>query len=265
MNLLLIIDPQNDFCNPGDENGVGKGSLYVNGAETDMRNLAWWIRANNDTIDHIAVTLDNHYLNDIAHPNYWEDETGKNPEPFTSITSKDVEEKKWLPLFAYDRTLEYLKKLESYNTYPHTIWSEHCLIGSEGAAIYKPVFEAITQWQKNGTFFQPIMKGAYPFSEHFGAFAAQVMFDDAPETQLNNQLIDEIGTFDNVFLAGEAKSHCVANTLKQIIDYAPGLVEKLIILEDTMSDVTGFENFAQNIYDKAKQLGAKFKTTKDFE
>lgn len=265
MNILLIIDPQNDFCNPGDENGKNKGSLYVPGAEEDMGRLAWFILSNMDKINHIAVTLDSHYVNDISHPNFWTDKDGKLPEPFTQITLEDLKSKRWMPTFAPDRITDYFEKLEKQKEYPHTIWPEHCLLGSEGAAIYKPVFDAISQWSRQGKFYQPVMKGQYPFSEHFGAFAAQVSYDDVPETQINTDLVDELGQFDTIFIAGEAKSHCVANTVKQLIDYAPGLVSKLIILEDTMSDVTGFENFAENIYKKAETLGAKIMKTTEVE
>ncbi len=48
-NALLIIDPQNDFCNPGDTTESNKGSLYVDGAEKDMLRLANWIKQNKDT------------------------------------------------------------------------------------------------------------------------------------------------------------------------------------------------------------------------
>jgi len=258
MNALLIIDPQNDFCKPADENGQRKGALYVPNAENDMKKLSFWINVNSDKIDHIIVTLDSHFINDISHPNFWEDENSKNPAPFTQITLKDLEENKLRPIFVPDRAHEYLKKLEEQNEYPHVIWPEHCLLGSEGAAIYKPVFDAINLWSKQGRFFQPVIKGEYPFAEHFGAFSAQVAFDDVPDTQLNVELIDELGQFDNIYLSGEAKSHCVANTLKQLIDYAPGLVSKLKIIEDTISDVQGFENFAEKTFIKAINLGAKY-------
>jgi len=265
MNILLIIDPQNDFCNPGDENGNNKGSLYVPNAEEDMGRLAWFILSNIENINHIAVTLDSHYINDISHPNFWTDKDGNRPEAFTQISLEDIIAKKWMPLFSPERVKDYFEKLEKQNEYPHTIWPEHCLLGSEGAAIYRPVLDAISQWSRRGKFYQPIMKGQYPFSEHFGAFAAQVSFDDVPETKINTALIDELGQFETIYLAGQAKSHCVANTVKQLIDYAPGLVQKLTILEDTMSDVEGFENFAEKIYQKAEELGAKIMKTSEID
>ena len=54
-NILLIIDPQNDF-HPG-------GSLAVNGANEDSERTADFIMANINKIDEIVVTLDTHHVN----------------------------------------------------------------------------------------------------------------------------------------------------------------------------------------------------------
>lgn len=264
MNALLIIDPQNDFCFPGDKNGEGKGALYVPGADQDMIRLSWFIKSNVEKINHIIVTLDQHHYNDISHPGFWKNKNGLNPEPFTQITLQDVLEEKWLPIYELERVKLYLEKLEKNNKFKHTIWPPHCLIGSEGAAIYRPVMDAILYWSKNENYFQPIFKGIYPFSEHFGAFAAEVIFDDVEQTKINYELLDELGQFNAIFIAGEARSHCVASTLEQIITYTPTLLEKIIILEDAMSDVPGFENAANHIYQKALELGAQIKKTEDY-
>jgi len=261
MNVLLIIDPQNDFCRPADENGENKGALYVPGADDDMKRLAFWTIANAEKIDHIVVTLDTHHLNDISHPGFWTDKNNKTPQPFTKITLEDIENEIWIPMIEKERVKLYFERLKEQKEYDHIIWPEHCLVGSEGAAIYKPILDSINTWARRGRFFQPVFKGEYPLSEHFGAFAAQVAFDDIPDTQVNAALIDELGQFDNIFLGGEAKSHCVANTVKQLIDFAPGIVSKLRIFKDAMSSVPGFENLADNIYAQAEQLGATFIST----
>lgn len=263
MNVLLIVDPQNDFCKPADENGENQGALYVKGADEDMKRLAFWTIANSDKVDHIVVTMDNHHLNDISHPGFWIDKNNKSPKPFTKIRLQDVENGKRIPLLDKERVITYLKKLEQQNEYQHVIWPEHCLIGSEGAAIYKPINDAINYWAKGGNYFHPVFKGEYPLSEHFGAFAAQVSFDDIPSTAVNTSLIDELEEFDNIFIAGEAKSHCVASTIKQMIDFAPGLVSRLRIFKDAMSSVSGFENIANDIYEKAVNIGASYVTTAD--
>ena len=260
-NALLIIDPQNDFCNPGNKNGKEKGALYVNGAEKDMERLAIWINQHKKNINFIAITIDSHQPNDISHPYFWEDTKGNFPPPFTVITSEDVEQKKWIARFEPERCLNYLKQLEAQGEYPHVIWPVHCLSGSEGAAIYPPLMKAIADWSVDGKFYKTVIKGTFPFTEHFGAFRAQIPDPEHPETQLNKELIDTLSNYDNIYLAGEAKSHCVANSLKQILNEAPVLSEKLIVLEDAMSNVDGFETIAESIYQKAKQMGVRFSDT----
>jgi len=260
-NALLIIDPQNDFCNPGNAQGKGKGSLYVAGAEQDMLRLADWIRKYKESIDFIGVTIDSHQPNDISHPNFWMDKDGNFPAPFTLITHKEVEEGKWSARFDPKKSINYLKELEAQGEYPHVIWPTHCLIGSVGAAIYQPLMDAMIDWTVKGKFYQTVAKGTFPFTEHFGAFRAQVPDAERPETQLNQGLIKTLETYQNIYLAGEAKSHCVANSLKQVMDESPELAAKFIILEDAMSNVTGFETLADPIYNRAKKLGVRFSTT----
>jgi len=258
-NLLLIIDPQNDFCNIGDENGQGRGTLYVPGAYDDMIRLSQWIIKNKKKIDHIIITLDNHHLMDISHTVFWIDDQGRYPQPFSTIKVDDVKQGRWRSVIDNDKALEYLQKLESQGI-THTVWPTHCLIGSEGAAIFSPLLDAINSWAEQGFYYQPIIKGTYPFTEHFGAFAAQVIYDDVPETQINTELLDLLGKFDNIIIAGEARSHCVGTSLKQLIEYVPSIVEKITILEDAMSNVPGFK--MEDVYLQAKNMGAKSMTTK---
>ncbi len=260
-NALLIIDPQNDFCNPGDALGNGKGTLYVDGAEKDMNRLTAWIKKHSADIDFIAITIDSHQPNDISHPSFWVDESGNFPAAFTQINSADVTSGKWTARFEPERSLNYLKALEEQGEYPHFIWPAHCLIGSTGAAIYQPLMEAIVEWTIEGKFYRIVTKGTYPFTEHFGAFRAQIPDDNHPETQLNTELIETLNAYQNIYLAGEAKSHCVANSLKQVMEEAPDLAAKFIVIEDAMSNVTGFETLADPIYEKARQMGIRFITT----
>ncbi len=260
-NALLIIDPQNSFCNPGNENGLLKGSLYVPGAEEDMKRLAHWIIKHKETIDYIGISIDSHQPNDIAHPSFWQDKHGNFPPPFTQITAKDVESGKWSPRFKPQKCLDYLQKLEKQGEFPHLIWPVHCVTGSEGAAIYQPLMQAIQAWTVCGKFYEIITKGTFPFAEHFGAFQAQIPDPEQPETQLNHKLIKTLDAYENVYLAGEAKSHCVANSLKQVMIKAPNLAKKFIILEDAMSNVPGFETIAEPIYTQAKNMGIRFTAT----
>lgn len=251
--LLFIIDMQNDFCNPS-------GALYVPQAEKDAERLAAFIRSSSGNIDDIILTQDNHQVMDIAHSCFWVDKVGNNPAPYTTITYDDVQQGKWIPVIYKKEAVEYLKKVSRSGEYLHTIWPEHCIWGSEGAAIYPVLMDEVKSWaRRHGKMYEVVSKGTNPLTEHFGAFRANVPLPDAPETQFNNSLEQRMQSYDKIYIAGEAKSHCVANTLKQLFDFE-NLFPKMVILEDCMSNVTGFDTLANPIYEKARKLGAEFTT-----
>lgn len=261
-NCLIIIDAQFDFCNP-------QGTLFVPGSEADNKRLANFILSNLDEIDYMAATLDSHHLNDIAHPSFWKDKNGNNPAAFSVISAKDVRDGNWTPRFyTIQRILTYLDALEAQGEFPHVIWPPHCLIGSKGHAIDDVIFDAIKAYEFKGKSCQFVTKGTHPLTEHFGAFRAQVPIAGEPSTDVNMDLLKRIAEYENIYLAGQAKSHCVANTLKQALEIVPDLAKKLIVLEDCMSSVPGgpaagvtFEQLAQPIYDSAKQAGVRFSTS----
>lgn len=256
-NALLIIDAQYDFCNPN-------GTLFVSGADADIWRISDFIRRNQNDIDHICVTLDSHPVDDISHPSFWQDKEGNFPPPFTQITLAEVDAGKWTPRFYPQEAIEYLTKLEAQGQFPHFIWTEHCLTGSKGAALEDTLVEALTNWSRNnGKTYQAVTKGTNPLTEHFGIFMAQIPLANAPETQLNQALLDELEAYENVYLAGEAKSHCVGTSLRQAMEYAPKLASKMIILDDCMSDVTGLGHLGAPIYEEAKRRGIRFAKSTD--
>jgi len=250
---LLIIDCQNDFCNPN-------GSLFVPGAVEDNERLSKWILYNKDKINYIGCTLDSHQINDIAHPGYWRDKDGNHPDPYTSITVDDVKNGKWNAIKP-QHALYYLQTLESEGEYAHVIWPEHCLIGTSGHAIDDKVNQALQSWSRGGKSIQYVTKGSFPDTEHFGAFEAQVPIKNIASTQYNLKLQETLERYDVVYLAGQARNFCVVNTMKQMINKAPNLVKKMIILNDCMSDVPGFDGLGEDVWDKAKSLGAKISTS----
>jgi nicotinamidase-related amidase len=259
---LIVIDPQNDFCSE-------KGALYVSGANMDNIRLASWMFKNKSEIDQIFVTLDTHHILDISHPKFWVNKEGVNPNSFTIITPKDVIDGTWkttYPFFNEGVVLTYLEKLEEQGEFPHCIWPEHCIIGTWGQAVDDSINNGLREWimaGKDARFVSYISKGTHPMTEHFGAFKAQVAVKGAPDTEINIRLIEHLNNFDVIYLAGQAKSHCVANSLKQIMDLSEPTAKKFVILEDTMSPVTGFETIADPIFDRAKEMGIKFEKTSD--
>lgn len=259
-NALLIIDMQNDFILPN-------APLSVPGAMDDATRLAKFIVNNGKAIDCISATLDSHHAIDISHPSFWMDKNGTFPAPFTGIAKNFLDEVKegiYTPRFFPKQAIQYLEDLAKQGEFNHTIWPEHCLIGSEGAAIVKVVRDAMSSWERtNQKWIEWVFKGTNPLTEHYGAFRANIEIPGAIETLLNDPLLKTLNEYSNVYFAGEASSHCVANTLKQAMDYIPDLAKKFIILTDCMSPVTGCEHLADSIYEQAKNMGIRFAKSTD--
>jgi nicotinamidase/pyrazinamidase len=185
--LLMIIDMQYDFCSP-------EGTLYVSGAENDVLRLADFITRNEDRIGHIILTQDYHDVIDISHPAFWEDRNGNHPQPYTGINLKKILAGAWQPRFHKSQAVEYIRKLETQGEYPHTIWPEHCIKGSRGAAIADEIMEPVKNWARKGRIFDVVIKGTHPLTEHFGALKANVPVAGSPETHLNTALAHKLIT-----------------------------------------------------------------------
>lgn len=259
---LLVIDPQNDFCDP-------KGSLYVAGADQDMVRLSAMVKRLSPKLDDIHVTLDSHHYVHVAHPIFWKDSKGVNPNPFTLITAKDVREGKWTTTSPalYRRALTYVETLEANGRYPLVIWPYHCLIGSWGHNVAPELFNTFTEWEKQFALVDYVTKGSNPYTEHYSAIQADVPDPSDPGTQINTTLIQTlVDNADVIAIAGEASSHCVANTVRDIVNNFgdPKYAEKIVLLTDAMSAVGGFEAAATKFFDDMKAAGVKFSTTADF-
>lgn len=274
-NALFIIDPQNDFVDP-------KGSLFVPGADDDMSRLSKFIVDNKSGIDGIVMTMDTHNVMDIAHPGYWVDPEGNHPAPFTNIKKKEAKGRKYtvhtpntpdnVMLEKQKLAVGYLEDLESLGK-SHTIWPEHCIQGTWGHNVWGPLMSSVLEWVKtHGRDYVLYPKGMYPHSEHYGAFEAEVPDATAPETTIAaaHNIMGYMDSFENVYLCGEAKSHCVANTLSQIIKLVKGtdfqdLVSRYVIVEDVMTDVPGFEDLNKEVFDEAREMGFRFVKLEDIK
>jgi len=259
----FIIDPQVSFCDPA------VGELYVNGAEQDMWRLAAFVRRVPQKLDAIHVTLDSHNPFDIAHPLYWKDARGNRPAPFTIISAGDVENGVWMPvrpgLFEY--SLEYVTKLEAGGRYPLCIWPPHCLIGSVGQTVIEPLAAALKEWAEARVgLVDFVTKGSNPLTEHYSAIRAEVPDANDPSTQLNTRLIQSLMKADLIVLAGEAGSHCLANTVRDLVGEFgdDSYVRKLVLLEDCTSPVPGFEKYQDDFIADMTARGMKLARSTDF-
>lgn len=263
---MLIIDPQNDFCDPN-------GALPVTGADKDGERLADFIKRNIFAISDIHVTLDTHRELDVAHPMFWNNKKGQNPNPFTLISYDDVKNGVWVPFnpnlkmppygTLLDRMLHYTQKLGDNAKYVLCIWPPHCLIGTWGHNVYAPLMDAFKEWEKRRYgIIDYVTKGSNIFTEHYSGVMADVPDPEDPTTQLNTGLIQTLEAADELFLSGQALSHCVANTARDIFkNFGADSLKKVTILIDTTSPVPGFENLADDFVKEAKSMGVQIKKT----
>lgn len=248
---LLVIDAQYDFCAP-------QGSLYVPGADKDIERLVQFIDKNLSSIDGIILSLDAHPYFHISHPCYWISSDGKNPEPFTIITDEDLYSLKWRPVAEENYSVAYIKQLKLQGQFQHVIWPYHCVAGTKGSTIVDNLMDSVRKWSLHrNRSHQSVFKGTNPFTEQYGIFSASIPDERYEETQPNRKLLASLDSYDYVFVAGEARSHCVATSIQQIMDLKPELTKKLLILQDCMTDVPGFEGQGRLILEKAVQMGAK--------
>ncbi len=264
MNIqLLVIDPQHDFCSP-------KGALSVAGADKDMERLAAMVIKHGDKIDDICVTLDSHQRIHIAHPICWVDGNGNHPNPFTMISEADVTgpNPKWRAFNPawQKRQVEYVKALATGGRYVLVIWPPHCLISTDGHSVYAPFGVALADWQdKNFGMIDFVTKGSNPFTEHYSVVKADVPDAGDPTTNINTQFIKRLEAADIVLVAGEALSHCVANSVRDIAaEFGNAHIKKFVLLEDATSPVTTFEKMADDFVNEMVGKGMQIAKTTTF-
>ena len=251
---LVAVDVQNTFCIPAFELFVAGRS--GTGAIDDNRRLCEFVYRNLDAITQIVPTLDTHQAMQVFHAIWLVDAEGDHPEPYTLVSSDDVASGRWqvdpavaeaLGLeddYARRHLAEYTRALEESGKYRLTIWPYHAMLGGIGHALVPAVEEAI--------FFHTIarhsqpdvrVKGTLPLTEHYSVLGPEVT--EGPDGERlgehDVELVEKLLGFDAVVIAGQAKSHCVAWTIDDLLR-SPALVErelaeKVYLLEDCTSPV----------------------------
>lgn len=269
---LLIIDPQNDFCDLPEgwraadplHHTPTAPALPVDGAHADMQRLAALIDTGGDAIDRIVVTLDSHQRYDIAHPTFWQTGEGGPVTPFTAITAAEVRAGRYRPRDpgALPRTLAYLDALEQAGRYTLMVWPVHCEIGSWGHNVHAAVKAAYNRWEDRRLgVVQKVTKGSNPWTEHYSALQAEVPDAADADTQLNRALIARLDEAERLLIGGEASSHCVKATVEHLAQHLPSRrLDKLVLLTDAMSPVAGFEAQAQAFLADLQRQGARLAT-----
>ena len=252
-DALVIIDPQNDFCDP-------KGSLYVEGAAADIGRLSRYIIEAGSNISGIFVSLDSHDEYAIFHPAFWVDDAGRHPDPFIEITAADFKSGRWTAAAAInkpfaERTFAILgsRGIESL-----TVWPEHCIVSTWGHRIADPLVEALKHWRnKTGLAVRYVFKGENPYMDQYSAFEG--LDDTSPQAAFNKSFFVRLVEFESVTFAGEALSHCVQESVLSYLRRLGYAEQRVRLLTDCTSPVKGFD--ARDSLEMLGQSGVIFETT----
>jgi nicotinamidase-related amidase len=92
-----------------------------------------------------------------------------------------------------------------------------------------------------------LVKGTDPLSEMYGIIKPEYDIHG----YVNIEFLNQIENYDKIVIAGEAKSHCVLETIKQILEHfsnRPEITKKIYILEDCMSCIPGYEQATEDAF-----------------
>ena len=251
---LLLVDVQNTFCIPNFELFVGGRSGH--GAVDDNIRLCEFIYRNLGNITHIISTMDTHLSQQIFHPIFFVDREGNHPAPYTDIHAGDLREGKWTfnpvlaprfniaPQYGQQMMIHYAETLEQRGKYALTIWPYHAMLGGIGHALV-PALEEAVFFHSIARIAQPDfeIKGDKPFTENYSVIGPEVLEGPMGETlgARNLKFIQHLQEVDKLYIAGQAKSHCVAWTISDLLEdiqnIDPALAKKVYLLEDCTSPV----------------------------
>ncbi len=272
---LLAVDVQNTFCIPGFELFVAGRS--GRGAVDDNRRLCEFIYRNLGTITQICPTMDTHQAMQIFHSIFWIDQEGKHPAPFTLVSQEDVEKGRWRFNPALCQSLgisedygeryvrHYTRVLKESGKYALTIWPYHVMLGSIGHALVPAVEEAIF-FHGIARFSRPAfqVKGENPLTEHYSVLGPEVLEGPQGEQigRRSESFVELLLQSDAVIIAGQAKSHCVAWTVDDLLGDIylrdERLAEKVYLLEDCTSPVV-----VPGVMDYTEEADAAFQRFSD--
>jgi nicotinamidase-related amidase len=252
--LLFLVDVQNTFCIPGFELFVGGRSGM--GAVEDNQRLCEFIYRNLRSITSVTLTMDTHRAMQIFHPIMLIDAEGRHPEPYTLIATEDIESGRWsfnpalASMLGIDEEygqrhlLHYTEALKEREKYELTIWPYHAMLGGIGHALAPAVEEAVF-FHTIARYSQPDIeiKGENALTEHYSVIGPEVVTGPNGEAiaSRNEKFINDLEKYDMMIIAGQAKSHCVAWTIADLLEEVrerdPGLTRKIYLLEDCSSPV----------------------------
>lgn len=256
--LLLMIDYQKDF--------MENGSLGVPGSHGDIERATRWFYENAAKITKTIVSIDTHQPFQIFFPSWWIDEDGNAPAPLTAITLADLDSGKWRATRYPLDSRTYVQELEKSGKKVLVIWPYHCIDGTTGHSLENQLTNMIF-WHGVARKYvvRRLKKGQDPLSEMYGIFKPEYSKKGKIDMTILNQMVE----FDKIVIAGEAKSHCVLESIAQLLSHYQSnldVTKKVFILEDTMSVIPSFEDATQLAFEEfVKTYKVNMVTTQTFK
>ncbi len=251
---LMLIDVQNTFCIPDFELYVGGRS--GRGAVDDNTRLCEFIYRNLGSLTRITATMDTHRAMQVFHAVFFVDKDGNHPAPYTDIHVNEIKDGTWsfnpalanefdiAPEYGQQMLLHYAEQLQNSGKYALTVWPYHAMLGGIGHALVSSVEEALFfHSMARLSQLEIVTKGDTPFTENYSVVGPEVLTGPMGETlgTHDDRFIQRLQQVDRLIVAGQAKSHCVAWTVQDLLNdinaVDPALAQKVYLLEDCSSPV----------------------------
>lgn len=273
--ILLSVDVQNTFCIPGFELYVGGRSGTA--AVDDNRRLCEFIYRNLHHITEIIPTMDTHQAMQIFHAVFLVDDRGNTPPAYTRVSESDIQAGKWRinpsissalmesNSWVQQYLLGYVRQLAKSAQYDLTIWPYHAMLGGIGHALVA-AFEEACFFHSIARFAPTVfeMKGRSPLTECYSVLGPEVSIKHRYSSQKNDGLLNRLLSADILIIAGQAKSHCVAWTISDLLEAIlarnADLSTNVYLLVDCTSPVVvpgvvDFTDEAEQAFDRFAKAG----------
>jgi len=257
--IVIAIDCQQDF--------MENGSLPVPNSHKDMNNFTKFIYNNLNEITTIFSSIDTHQPFQIFFRPCFKNDKGENPAPYTEISLESLDNRIWLPVLLNPiKVRNCVQALEENSKKKLMIWEYHCIQGTIGHALENQFANMVYYHSvAKNTILQRIVKGQDPYSEMYGIFKPEYN----PRDLINLSVLNQFEKADMIVFGGEAKSHCCLESIKQALEHyenRPEITSKVVILEDCMSSIPGFEKDTDSAFEKfKKQYGVNIIKSTDFQ
>lgn len=264
--IAVPIDVQVGFCMdpafaPPLPFPTGGGSLHVPGSGADTTRAAAFLLRNLERITAIRPSLDTHRVHQVFHADFWRDETGAPPPPFTvmevqgeSVLGRlpDGSARPFTARLDPALGLAYCRALAEQGAAPLSIWPYHCRLGSTHHALMPLLSEVQLFWAIARQAADPVdLKGQQTWTESYGIVGDEVesLAGQRVGDSERPGYIDALLHYDRVVLFGQALSHCVRATVDQIaaaFTARGAALSRLVVLQDCCSPVPAIPGFEQD-------------------